>query len=60
MILTADSQVRLVTKYERSHPEATHKEVTAYIIGIHDTLNLIDKKMREEKELEKFYQTKQQ
>ena len=60
MILTGESQERLVAKYERSHPDATHAQVTAYIIGIHDTLNLIDKKMREEKELEKFYQTKQQ
>ncbi len=60
MILTRESQERLVANYERSHPDATHVQVTAYIIGIHDTLNLIDKKMREEKELEKFYQTKQQ
>ena len=60
MILTRESQERLVGNYERLHADATHVQVTAYIIGIHDTLNLIDKKMREEKELEKFYQTKQQ
>ena len=57
MIVTAESQERLVAKYERTHPEATHKEVTAYIVGLRDMMNLIDKKMREEKEI---YQTKEQ
>ena len=51
MIVTQESQERLVAKFERSHPEATHKEITAYIVGIYDTLNLIDKKMREENQL---------
>ena len=57
MIITAESQERLVTNYERTHPESTHKEVTAYIVGLRDMMKLIDKKMREEKEI---YQSKEQ
>ena len=57
MIITSESQDRLVANYERTHPKATHKEVTAYIVVLHDMMNMIDKKMREEKEI---YQSKEQ
>lgn len=56
MIVTREDQERLMQKFVNDHPSATADNLSAFVEGMVLTMNLIDKKMKAEKELEKFYQ----